>query len=89
LSEGNGVNCGKIIRAYIHNALPLEFVATYVFYLFSVLHCVSNVDRSEHEFNCNPDINIDRDRDFYGSYFCNATINLQPAEFPFIMLQVA
>jgi hypothetical protein len=78
-----------MIRPYTHIALPLELVATYLLCLFSVSHCVSNVDHSGHEFNCNTAINIDRDRDFHGSCLFIATINQQPAEFLFIILQVA
>jgi hypothetical protein len=78
-----------MIRPYIHIASPLELVETYVLCLFSVSHCVSNVNHSGQDFNCNTAINIDRGRDFYGSYLFIATINLQPAEFLFIILQVA
>jgi hypothetical protein len=42
-----------------------------------------------HAFNCKPDIKIERDSDFYDSYLSSAKTNLQPAEFPFITLQVA
>ena len=88
--------CSKHVEAW--NKLIIKFSASSwlilinkcnVFCLFSVSHCISNAVHSRHEFNCSTDINIDRHRDFYGSYLSNAIINLQPAVFPFIILQVA